>query len=151
MSSLISTSNLIQEAMQVGLWFVFVSLAVAAHTAQSEEGSFALKKDILSIKPVSSDTHWQPSYRLNTNVALTRSEDSAPAGSGFSNTPRLFLVAEPKKEAVWSTNARRQITPDSGCSSLSPILLCFESKQERLEIKPRRDSVWVVLRKAFPF
>jgi hypothetical protein len=34
---------------------------------------------------------------------------------------------------------------------LSPLLLCFESKQERLEIKPRRDSVWVVLRKAFPF
>ena len=131
--------------------FVFVGLAVAAHTAQSEEGSFAPNPDILTIQLVRSDADWLLPYRLNTNVALTRSEDSAPAGSGFSNTPRLFLVAEPKKEAVWSTNARGQITSDSGRASLSPLLLCFESKQERLEIKPRRDSVWVVLRKAFPF
>src|SRR5450759_5087943 len=120
--------------MHLCLGFVFVGLAVAAHTAQSEEGSFAPNPDILTIQLVRSDADWllPYPYRLNTNVALTRFEDSAPAGSGFSNTPRLFLVAEPKKEAVWSTNARRQITPDSGCSSLSPLLLCFESKQETL-------------------
>jgi hypothetical protein len=151
MSSLIPGSCFIQEAMHLCFGFVFVGLALAAHTAHSEEGSFAPNPDILTIQLVRSDADWLLPYRLNTNVALTRSGDSAPAGSGFSNTPRLFLVAEPKKEAVWSTNARRQITSDSGCSSLSPLLLCFESKQERLEIKPRRDSVWVVLRKAFPF
>jgi hypothetical protein len=126
-------------------------LAVVAHTAQSEEGSFAPTPDILTTQLVRSDANWllPYPYRLNTNVALTRSEDFAPAGSGFSNTPRLFLVAEPKKEAVWSTNARMQITPDSGRASLSPILR-DESKGEPPEIKPQRHSFWTVWRKALP-
>jgi hypothetical protein len=150
MSSLIPGSCFIQEAMHMCFGFVFIGLAVAAHTAQSEEGSFAPNRDRLTIKLVSSDTDWLLPYRLNSNVALTRSENSSPAGSGFSNTPRLFLVAEPKKEAVWSINVRRQITSDSNCSPLSS-LLCFESKEERLETKPRLDSVWVVWRKSFHF
>jgi D-alanyl-D-alanine endopeptidase (penicillin-binding protein 7) len=136
MSSLIPGSCFIQEAMHLCFGFVFVGLAVAAHTAQSEEGSFAPNPDILTVQLVRSDADWLLPYRLNTNVALTRSEDSAPAGSGFSNTPRLFLVAEPKKEAVWSTNARGQITSDSGRASLSP-LLHNESKEEPLEINPQ--------------
>src|SRR5450756_114361 len=103
MSSLIPGSCFIQEAMHLCFGFVFVGLALAAHTAHSEEGSFAPNPDILTIQLVRSDADWLLPYRLNTNVALTRSGDSAPAGSGFSNTPRLFLVAEPKKEAVWST------------------------------------------------
>jgi hypothetical protein len=150
MSSLIPGSCFIQEAMHLCFGFVFVGLAVAAHTAQSEEGSFAPNPDILTIQLVRSDADWLLAYRLNTNVALTRSEDSAPAGSGFSNTPRLFLVAEPKKEAVWSTNARRQITPDSGLASLSP-LPHDESKGEPPEVNPQRHSVWMIWRKVFHF
>lgn len=152
MSSLIPVSCFNQTTMlHICLGFVFVGLAVAAHAAQSEEGSFAPNLDILTTQLVRSDADWLLPYRLNTNVALTRSEDSAPAGSGFSNTPRSFLVTKPKEEAIWLTNARRQITSDSDCSSLSPLQLCFESKEERLEIKPRPDSVWVVWRKAFPY
>ena len=150
MSSLIPNSCFTQEVMHVCLGVVFVGLAIAAHTAQSEEGSFAHNPDILTTKLVSSDTDWQPSYRLNTNVALNRSEDSAPTGLGFSGTPRLFLVTEPKKEADWSINVQKQIPSGSNCSPLSPIL-CFDSKEERPEIKPRRDSFWVVWRKALPF
>jgi hypothetical protein len=150
MSSLISSSNLIQEAMQIDLWFVFVGLAVAAHTAQSEEGSFAIKEETLLIKPVSSDTHWLPSYQLNTNVALNRSKDAVPTGAGFSSTPRLLLVAEPKKEDGWSINIQKQIPSNSDCS---PLLShpCFDSKEERPDIKPQRESFWFVLRKAFHF
>jgi serine-type D-Ala-D-Ala endopeptidase (penicillin-binding protein 7) len=135
MSNFVSSSYYIQEAIQLFFGFVFVGLAVAAHAAQSEEGSFAPTPDILTTQLVRSDADWllPYPYRLNTNVALTRSEDSAPAGSGFSNTPRLFLVAEPKKEAVWSTNERGQVTSDSGRASLSPLLR-DESKGEPLEI-----------------
>src|ERR1039458_8938441 len=123
MSGLIPDSCFIQGAMHLCFGFVFVGLAVAAHTAQSEEGSFAPNPDILTVQLVRSDADWllPYPYRLHTHVALTRSEDPPPAGSGFSNTPRLFLVAEPKKEAVWSTNARGQITSDSGRASLSPL------------------------------
>lgn len=141
----------IQVAMfRICFGLAFVGLAVAAHTAQSEESSFAPDLDILTIQPVRSDADSLLPYRLNMNIALTRSVDTAPIGSGFSNNaPRLHLIAEPKKEAAWSTAARWQVTHDSDSISLSPLLR-FESKGERFEIKPQRHSVWVRWRKAFP-
>lgn len=143
MSSLIPGSYFIQDVMQICAWIAFFGLAVAAHTAQSEEGSFAIEKDTSTTKPASSDTHWQPSYRLGT--------DAAPSRDGVSSAPRLFLFAEPKKEDGWSINIQKQ-TPSSStdCSPLSS-LPCLESKDERSDIKPQQDSFWFVLRKAFHF
>lgn len=150
MSTLISGSCSFQAVMlRMCFGLVFVGLAVAAHTAQSEESSFAPDLDILTVQPVRSDTDSLLPYRLNMNIALTRSADTTPAGSGFSNAPRLHLIAEPKKETAWSTDARWKTTPDSDRISLSPLLR-FDSKGERIEIKPRRHSVWVGWRKAFP-
>jgi len=136
MSSLVPGSCFIQEAMHRCFGFVFIGLAVVAYTAQAEEGSFAPNPDTLTTQLVRYDADWLIPYRLNTNVVLTRPGDNAPAGPGFRGTPRLFLVAEPKKEAVWLTNARRQITFDSGPASLSPLLR-GESKGEPLEIAPQ--------------
>ena len=151
MSSLIPGSYFIQDVMQICAWIAFFGLAVAAHTAQSEEGSFAIEKDTSTTKPANSDTHWQPAYRLDTNVALKRPKDAVPSGDGFSSAPRLFLFAEPKKEDGWSINIQKQ-TPSSStdCSPLSS-LLCLESKDERPDIKHQQDSFWFVLRKAFHF
>lgn len=150
MSNFISGFCFIQVAtLRICFGLVFAGLAVAAHTAQSEESSFAPDLDILTIQPVRSDADSLLPYRLNMNIALTRSADTAPVGSGFNNAPRLHLIAEPIKEAVWPTAARWQVTPDSDRISLSPLLR-FESKGERFEIKPRRHSVWVGWRKAFP-
>jgi hypothetical protein len=50
MSILFPGSYFIQEAMHMCFGFVFVRLAVVAHTAQSEEGSFAPNLDILTIQ-----------------------------------------------------------------------------------------------------
>ena len=138
MSNFIPGSYFIHKAMHLCFGFVFVGLAVAAHTAQCEEGSFAPAPDILTTQPVRSDADGLLPYscQLNTNVVLTLSEDSAAAGSGFSITPRLFIVAGPIIEAVWSTNALRQITLDGGRASLSPVLR-DESKGEPLEINPQ--------------
>jgi serine-type D-Ala-D-Ala endopeptidase (penicillin-binding protein 7) len=138
MSNFVPGSYFIHKAMHLCCGFLFVGLAVAANTAQSEEGSFAPAPDILTVQLVRSDADWLLPYscRLNTNVPLTLSEDSAPAGSGFSNTSGLFLVAEPKIEAVWSTNALRQITSDNGRASLAPLLR-DESKGEPQEISPQ--------------
>lgn len=150
MSGLISDSRFIQAAMlRMCFWLIFVGLAVAAHTAQSEEGFFAPDLDILTIQPVRSGNDWLIPYRFDTNFALTRHEDVASVGTGLSNTPRLHIVAEPKKEAAWSTNPRWRIASDSEHASLSPTLR-FESKGERVEIKPRRHSIWVLWRKALP-
>lgn len=153
MSSLIP-DYLIQAAMlRMCFWVLFIGLAVAVHTAWSEEGPFSTDLDILAVQAVRADTYWFFPYRLNTHLVLDRSENAAAVGSVFSNTPRLHLVAEPGREALWPTNASWQITSDSdrdaGHVSLAPVLR-FESKGEQIEIKPRRKSIWIVWRKAFP-
>jgi hypothetical protein len=151
MSNFDPGSYFIQEAMQVCVWFVFVVLAIAAHTAQSEEAAFPPTKNILTTKPVNPDIDWQPSYRLNTHVVLKSSEQTVPTGLGFSRTPQTFLAAEPKKEDEWSLNIQKQMPSGKDCST-SASLLCFDSKEERpADIKPLRDSFWVVWRKAFHF
>ena len=150
MSNLVSGSCFIQEIISLRFGFVFIGLAVAAHTAHSEEGSFAPNPDRLTIQLVSSDTDWQLPYRHNTNVALAPAENSTAIGLRFSNTSRLLLVPVQEKEAVWSIKVGRQITSDSNCPPLSSFL-CFESKEELLEITPRRDPVWLVWRKVLPF
>ena len=119
---------------------VFVGLAVAAHTAQSEENFFAPDLDILSVQLAHSDASWRLPYRINTNVVLARPADTSPTGSGFSNTPRFQLIAEPKKEAIWPINANRQQTYDSG-RILLPRLLSVEFKGERANITFRPRSV----------
>ena len=150
MSNFISSPRFIQAAMlRVCFGLMSVGLAVAAHTAQSEEGSFARDLDILTIQPEYSGADWLFPYQINTNIALTRSGDAAPAGSVSSKTLRLRLIAEPKTEAGWTSNARRKTASDGERTSLLPVLR-FESKGERLEIKPRRSSIWVVWRKEFP-
>jgi len=136
MSNFVPGSYFIHKAMHLCFGFVFVGLAVAAHTAQSEEGAFARTPDISATQLVRSDADGLLPYRLNTNVALPRSEDSAPIGSVFSNAPRLFLVAELKNEAVRSSNECGQITSDIDRALLS-LLLRDESKGEPQEINPQ--------------
>jgi hypothetical protein len=150
MTSLIFNSNLTQSRVRTGIWILFVSLAVASPAAQSAEGSFALKKETPSIKSVNSYPRWQPYYRLNTNLALNRSKDTASTGAGFSNSPRLFLNAEPKAEDNWSINIQKQNPSSNDCLKL-PTSLCLGSTEEQPEIKTQRDSFWLVLRKAFHF
>ena len=148
MSRLISSSNLIQETMQVALWFVFFSLVVTANTAQSKEGSFARKKHI-STKHVSSGTHWLPSYRLNTHAVLNSATYAVPTGVAFSSAPRMLPVAEPKNDD-WSINIQKQFPTNNDCSHLTS-LPCFDSKDEGLYNKLQHDSYWLVLRKTFHF
>ncbi|MDO8291826.1 MAG: hypothetical protein Q7T29_03005 [Gallionella sp.] len=145
----ISGSCFFQAAMlRMCFGLVFVGLAVAAHTAQSEESSLASDLEILTIQPVRPDADWLRPYRISMSFALTRSMDSAPIGARLSHTPRLHPVANPRKEIAWPTNARWQIARDSGRVSLSPLLR-FESAGERIEVKPRRNSFQIVWRKDF--
>jgi len=122
--------------MRLFFGFVFLGLSLAAHTAQSEEGAFARTPDISTTQLVRYDADWLLPYQLNTNVALPRSENSAPTGSVFSNAPRLFLVADPKNEAVRSSNACGKITSDIDRILLS-LLLRDESKGEAQQINPQ--------------
>ncbi|WP_283744327.1 hypothetical protein [Sideroxydans sp. CL21] len=149
MFRLIFSPNLIQKAMQVGFWFVIFSLAVTATTAQSKEGSFALKKRMLSNKFLSSGTHGLPSYLLNTHALLNSTKDGAPSGATFGSAPQHVSVAESKKDD-WSISFQKQLPSNNDCSHLSS-LLCFDSKDEGPYNKLQHDSYWLVLRKSFHF
>jgi len=142
MTNFVPDTYSIQKAIQLFFGLIFLGLALAAHTAQSEEGAFARTPDILTTQPVRSDADWLLPYRLNTNVALPRSGDSAPTGSVFSYAPRLLLVTEPNNEAVRSSNACGKITSDIDRILLS-LLLRDESKGELQEINPQTLAVQV--------
>lgn len=126
---------------------VLAGLTVAAHKAQSEEGSFAPDLEILTIQPTRSGTGWLIPYRLKANFPLNQSADVVSTDAAPDNMPKLHLVAEPKKPASWPTSSGWQTAPGNDRAILSPILR-FESKGERLEIKPYRRSLWVVWRQS---
>jgi len=82
MLSSISGSCFFQAAMlRMCFGLVFVGLAVAAHTARSEESSLASDLEILTIQPVRPDADWLRPCRVSMSFALTRSMDSAPIGA----------------------------------------------------------------------
>jgi hypothetical protein len=150
MSDVSYTSNLIQEVMQLGLCFVLVSFSVAAHVVQAAEAPIALDKDTLSVEAVNSDTHWLPDYRINSKIELKWSKSAASTRLGFSSTPQLLVVTEPKREDDWSITIQRQIPTMTDCSPLSSYL-CPDSIDQGPDIQPQHDSLWFVLRKPFDF
>jgi hypothetical protein len=150
MSSLTHGSDLLQVAQQFCFWFVVVGLAVSAHTAQSEEVSFAIDKNNSTIKLVSSDTYWKSPYQVNPNITPNPSRDSLPSLTNASNSFKLLRYADTKKEEEWSLNIQMQGPADGNCSP-STSLACLDSKDERPDIKPQHESYWLVLRKAFHF
>lgn len=141
MDRLISRDGFIREAKQLCSLVLFAGLLLVTHTAKSEE---------MASRLVNPNTQWQPSYHFNMNVADDLLKDVLPGEAGLDSAPHLLLFAETKKEEDWSINIQKQNTSGSGCSSLSS-LLCIDSKEERTELSPQRDSLWVVLRKAFHF
>jgi hypothetical protein len=149
MLSLISGSHHIQDAFHIGLWFMFLSLAVAAHNAMSEEVTFAAGKPTLTTKNISSDIRRQLPYRFDTNLALNRPINDVYAGTRSSSTPKLPFFTAPSNEDGWSVNIQKQAPTSSDCSTSSSR--CFDSKDvQPNEIKPQ-ESYWFVLRKAFHF
>lgn len=128
--------------------FVFVSLSVASHTAQSEEDFFAPVMELATIQSAISNTGAQHAYRLSTGIALTRSEIASPFGSQFGNPPGRNDVIDPQKNAAWTTNPSWQFSPGGGSAFLSSLLR-FESKADRIEIKPKRHSISFIWRKSF--
>jgi hypothetical protein len=151
MSSLIPGPYFLHDALQICVWFAFFGLAVAAHTAHCEEGSLVINKQAMTAKPANRAIYWQPSYRLDKDIALDRSRGALSTGTGFSNAPPLLNFTEPKKVDDWSINIEKQTPSSGGDCSPSTSLLCQDSKEERPDIKPQRDSFWLVFRKAFHF
>jgi hypothetical protein len=150
MSSMAQSSDIAQVAQHICACIVFFGLAFSAHIAHSEESSFAVSKNISKSKIVSSETNWQPSYRLSRNVAPNNTIASLPTDTDFGAASRLFHFSEPQQKNEWSINIQKQTPSSENCSQL-PSLLCLDSKDEQPDINTQQDSFWFVLRKAFHF
>ena len=136
-----------QAAMlRMCFWLMSIGLAVTANKAQSEESSFAPDQDMPAVYPAYSGTDWLYPYRPKADVVLARVENTAAPGPEFSIALRPHLASRQKEQAAWSTNSRWQFS-NGDRTSFSPVLR-FDSDGKRIEIKPRRDSIWVVWRKA---
>jgi hypothetical protein len=82
-------------------------------------------------------------------IALGRSENAALSDARFGNTLRPQGIAEPKQETLWPTEEHWKIAPLNERVSLS-ALLRYESKGDRISIKPQRHSIRFEWRKSFP-
>ncbi|MFA6971986.1 MAG: hypothetical protein WC208_11375 [Gallionella sp.] len=127
---------------------VFAVLIAASHTALSEENFLAPVLNVATIQSVIADTDSQRTYRLSANIALTRSEVSTPFGSEFGYFPERSIVIDPQKNTAWTANPTWQFSPGGGSVFLSSLLR-FESKADRIEIKPKRHSISFIWRKSF--
>ena len=89
------------------------------------------------------------SYRLSLGIVPIHAADSAPFGAGFNSASRLSSVVEQQQEITRTTNINWTRFFDSNLTSSSPFLR-IDSQGERLEVRPRRHSVSIEWRKAFP-
>ncbi|MDH4216143.1 MAG: hypothetical protein OEV23_04510 [Gallionella sp.] len=124
-----------------------MGLAISSQSARSEAFS-ARDLDIFTVQPIYTGSAWQLPFKLKLDIVLGRTWKSTTAQAGSSNILQLGLSAEPKENAAWPTNALMQVAPSNERASLSPVMR-FESKGERIEIKPRRSSISFVWCKAF--
>ncbi|MBI3222113.1 MAG: hypothetical protein HYZ46_03335 [Nitrosomonadales bacterium] len=136
--------------MHIRFFMAFLGLLVAAHAARSEEDASAHDLDILAIQVERSDVDQLLPYQINATVVLERAKDIGRAGPEFSGTAQIYLVAESKKDVAWEEKSHWELAPAGGSAGLSPLLR-FESKGERIEIKPRFHSIWFIWRKALDF
>ncbi|MDO8264513.1 MAG: hypothetical protein Q7T21_15010 [Gallionella sp.] len=135
-------------ALRMFFGFVFAGLVVASRTAQSEEDFFAPVMDLATIQSAITNTGAQHAYRLSTGIALTRSELTSPFGSEFGNPQGRSDIIDPQKNTAWTANPSWQFSPGGGSAFLSSLLR-FESKADRIEIKPKRHSISFTWRKSF--
>lgn len=172
MLTLVFDSVFIQAILlRICFCFVFAVLAVAA---QSEENAISPELEISTIENLRALTDLTDTSRFGPEQlrseqlrpepqsqedlgsehpgyhhlpvigVFIRSDVAIPLMSGYDNTPHVAVM----EKELWPTSERWQITQGSDRLSFSPQLR-FESKNQRLEIKPRRNSLRFLWRKSF--
>lgn len=135
-------------ALRMCFGLALAGLCATPYTAKSEEGFWAPILYETTIPSAISNTDTQHTYLMNAGIALSRSENISPSGTGFGNALRLHGVVEPKQQTLWSTEEHWKIAPVNERISLS-ALLRYETKNDQITIKPRRHSIWFEWRKSF--
>ncbi len=140
------------------LWpgFILISLWMAlvvnvAHSAEAELNSSFGDHDLLVIQKVQfvADGRTRTtSFRLTLSIVPIRSTDTF-LGPVLEGSRHLIPVFEQQKEVPWATSESRMKFIDGSSILLSPLLR-LESKDEQIELRPRRHSMAIRWRMVFP-
>jgi hypothetical protein len=150
-----STSESLAVAImcRLVLGLALLGMASAAYAAEPGNGVVIVPSlDLLTVQTVQFDAGGPARisrYRFTASVVPIHPADTAPFGLQFSNSRRLTPAAEGQKEIAWATNSSLVRFFGSDRAALSPRLR-VESGGQRLEIVPRRHSVWIQWRKELP-
>ena len=134
---------------RLGFELVLLGVAATAHAAPLDSDFLVPKLDLLTVQTVHVDANGlarTSRYRFTASIVADQQVDIAPYGFGFSNTSHLTLAGAGQKEIAWTTNGTWSRFLGSDRASWSPRLR-LESTGQRLEIIPRRHSVWIQWRK----
>lgn len=134
-----------------GFGLLLLGMAVVANAAEPENVVFSRSPELPMLRVVQFESavreHATP-YRLSLSVVPTPPQEISPFGAEFDSTSRLPAAIERQKEIAWVANTNRTGIFGRERTSLLPLLR-FESKVERLEVRPRRHSLSVEWRLAF--
>ncbi len=119
--------------VRLGLLFVLVGLATMAQAAETEEGFFAPKLNLLKTQFNQSGTDFLPPYQLGASVVIAPPLDSAPIGLGLGRSFQLPSDSKPQQETDRAMNTHWQRTYDD-IRDTALDLVRFELKGERTNI-----------------
>jgi hypothetical protein len=134
---------------RVGLVVALLGMAVAAHAAEPENGIVVRSLDLLTVQSVQFDANGLARlsrYRFAASIVPIHLDDAVPFGFGFSNASYLTAASGRQKNIGWTANSEWSRLLGSDRASLSPRLR-IDSAGQRIEIVPRRHSVWLQWRK----
>ena len=133
-----------------GIGLLLLGMAFVAN-ATEPDGALFRNSELPTLQIVQFDSAGQERatpYRFILSVAPTPSGDATPFGSGFDSTSRLPVASERHKEISWVEKTNRAEVFGRDRASLLPLLR-FESKGERLEIRPQRHALSIKWRMTF--
>ena len=126
---------------------VLLSMALAVHAEPAERVSMRTA-DLIAVPLVAFEaagpTHTRP-YRLIMSIVPVSAVETHPFGRNGDSTSRLTIAIAAKQETEWKTSYNATRFGDSARASLLSVLR-FESRGERIEIKPRRHSLSIAWR-----
>lgn len=128
---------------------LLLGTAAATQSAEPEYGNAVPSLDLVTVRSVSLDTDGlarASRFRFTASIVPIHSVDTKPFGFGYSNASHLTPANESQRETVWAANSEWTRFLGNDRTSWSPRLR-IESAGQRLEIVPRRHSVWIQWRK----
>lgn len=125
----------------LGLGLLLLVTATTANAVTPEYSEFFRDQDLPSIQIAQFHLDGLPKvkdYQLTLSIVPIRPAGVASFGAGFNSASRLHPVVD--QPVAWATNNYWGRFFDNDSSASTPLLR-LESKNERLEIRPRRHSL----------